>query len=790
MGSLIQQLITTLTTFPGNLAYHLILAFAITGALFVSLLHWQNSEFPQGRRMVIGLGILLAIRLLFFASSGLAWQGLVESFEFLPPLDRAVTTLSIIIIIMLWVFPEPSRASTTASGLLVVFTLVFLAFTLVSWQASLVAWTERGFENRLFFNQTNFLRSAWELIPGILLILALILIFIRQPNSWAIGAGMFGLMLLGHSLELFFPVFQNDYPGIVRLFLLISYPVLFTLPSRFPLRPGNLLASETVPLTVERRSYSTESETFRAFLALSTEENPSNICEAFTRTVSNLLLADVCFLVTLIDQEQELIFECGYDLIREQGFPGTSFDESVMPVLCAALRRGRTLKLPASSTSPDLLGLAHALGLESAGHLLAMPIPVETGEQIQGVVLLSPYSNRAWSFDDEVYLREAAEALGLMARQRHRQAFEQENLQATLHDLEIAREEAEAVRVENESLRGQLMALQEQQPTDPGAAESLAALLAAQEESQEIIQQLQAEIEALQVEASKIDPDELAIQPVAGILPYELEDLEPEALQEAEERASVSSPMLDESDLTEISSISQDLRQPMSSIVGYADLLLSESVGILGTLQVKFLERIKASVERMRAMTDDLIQITAVEGSPALIDTEPVDLSIVIDDAIAFTRAQLSEKNIALRVDLPDSLPELTADRDALQQILIHLLQNAGSVTPSEGEIALRARLEKNGTDSHVLLQVSDTGDGIPNDDLPRVFSRLYHAEKALIKGVSDTGVGLAIAKTLVEAHHGQIWVDSKEGDGSTFSVKLPLFQPTLDNNGLEGSPL
>lgn len=205
---------------------------------------------------------------------------------------------------------------------------------------------------------------------------------------------------------------------------------------------------------------------------------------------------------------------------------------------------------------------------------------------------------------------------------------------------------------------------------------------------------------------------------------------------------------------------------------------------------MKFLERIKASVERMQAMTDELIQITAIEGTNSLIETEPVDLSIVIDDAIAFTRAQLREKNIALRVDLPDHLPELSADRDALQQILIHLLQNAGSVTPTEGEIALRARLEQNGHNSHVLLQVSDTGEGIPDDDLPRVFSRLYHAEKALIQGVSDTGVGLAIAKTLVEAHNGQIWVDSEEGNGSTFSVKLPLFLNDGRGDRLEGTPL
>jgi signal transduction histidine kinase len=225
-----------------------------------------------------------------------------------------------------------------------------------------------------------------------------------------------------------------------------------------------------------------------------------------------------------------------------------------------------------------------------------------------------------------------------------------------------------------------------------------------------------------------------------------------------------------------IASIAQELRQPMSSIVGYTDLLLGESVGILGALQRKFLERVKASTERMGALVDDLIQVSSSGGEKVDLTPESVDLNTLIDEAVALTMGQLREKNILLRVDIPVPLPSITADKDAMQQIFIHLLQNAGSASRMEGEITIRAVLKKEeGEQDFILLQVTDSGAGISPEDMPRVFSRLYRADNALIQGVGDTGVGLSIVKTLVEAHGGRIWVDSEIGKGSTFSILLPV---------------
>jgi signal transduction histidine kinase len=228
-----------------------------------------------------------------------------------------------------------------------------------------------------------------------------------------------------------------------------------------------------------------------------------------------------------------------------------------------------------------------------------------------------------------------------------------------------------------------------------------------------------------------------------------------------------------------IASIAQDLRQPLSSISGYTDLLISESVGILGALQKKFLERVKASTERMNQLVNDLVHVTTIDSGNYLFTLQPLELMDVIDSAIETTSGQFREKEISLRVNINPHLPKLHTDKDALQQIVLHLLQNAGTASPTEGEVLLKAQLYEK-SDDVILLSVTDTGEGIPKEDLPRVFSRLYRADNPLIQGVGDTGVGLSIAKTLAEALGGRIWVESETDAGSTYSVLLPTTSPAV----------
>ncbi len=181
------------------------------------------------------------------------------------------------------------------------------------------------------------------------------------------------------------------------------------------------------------------------------------------------------------------------------------------------------------------------------------------------------------------------------------------------------------------------------------------------------------------------------------------------------------------------------------------------------------LEEIAFLHEELRAAPPVAGEQTAPKAQP-LPARQTVDLSAVIDDAIALLRPQFQEKRLALRVDLPQHLPELSTDRGALRQILYHLLLNADAATPAEGELTLRAVIDnQKDVGDFVLVQVSDSGGGIPDEDLPRVFSREYH-----VGTMAVTGVGLSIAETLTLALGGRIWVDSEPGVGSTFNVLLP----------------
>ena len=275
-----------------------------------------------------------------------------------------------------------------------------------------------------------------------------------------------------------------------------------------------------------------------------------------------------------------------------------------------------------------------------------------------------------------------------------------------------------------------------------------------------------------------------------------------ESLGQAESKLKKSVPVPTSSPLsaseTEVMlSIAQELRTPMSSIEGYIDLLLGESVGILGELQRRFLSRVKANADRLGALLEDFIRVTALDTGQLSLAPENVDMIDVIDDAITSTRTQFREKGITLKMDLPDSLPLVRADRDALQQIVIQLLSNAYLASPTDSAVALQARYERNyglpnrngrgETKADVIyLAVRDTGGGIPPEEQNRVFSRLYRADNPLIQGLGDTGVGLSIARALTEVHGGRIWLESTPGVGSTFKVVIPLDSTTIHAERIE----
>lgn len=776
MSELFNQILQALNSPLGSVVYHILLVSYIANSFQSAFNHWRLSEFPQARRTMLGLGLLLTAQLFLFAFSGLGWQGIINPTASLPPLDRAFTLMSILWVTWLWAFPEPSRPADAAAVLLSLLIAVAMALSLLTWAPQSKITT---------YNATvdDWLWQAASL--GFIVIGALILL-IRRPNGFANGLTFLALAFLGHISRFVFNETGN-YSGIIRLAYLAAFPILPTLAQRFTApvnlpshKPTSVKQDTPVP---ERRRYSTDPKTFHALLALAAESSAPKVSQAITRAIAQTMLADLCFLVYLTDNKNQLVIASGYDLIREENLEGGSLNKGAIPMLTNALQRGRPLRLPASGTSADIKGLGELLGLSNPGHILSVPIITPEKDSLGGVILLSPYSNRLWSAEDQAFLANIATSLvPIVQRSQRINKLEQQGEQ-NRQAVEAARNQVAELERRNDELSKQIEAMSLQSEKEAGRGENVAALMAVQEESQRTIQQLQQELESLRGTSrrseSQVEKELKATLQDVARLQNQLADTNIKIL-ELEKSGSARHKPSEQAEV--IASISQELRQPMSSIVGYTDLLLGESVGILGALQRKFVERIKASTERIRSLIDDMIQITTLETGLADLKPESVDLNLIIDNAMAYTSSQVREKNISMHLDLPKKVAPVNADREALQQILIHLLQNAGAATPIEGTIRLKVQTTTEQDQKYVMIQVSDSGGGIPAEDLPRVFTRLYRADNVLIQGVGDTGVGLSIAKTLTEAQRGRIWVESEPGVGSTFSVLLPIANNSVES--------
>ncbi|MBE0699742.1 MAG: HAMP domain-containing histidine kinase, partial [Anaerolineaceae bacterium] len=498
------------------------------------------------------------------------------------------------------------------------------------------------------------------------------------------------------------------------------------------------------------------------------------------------MLSDICFIIAENADYGQVIFQAGFDLIREEKIPGTSLEQSKLPSLTSALHRGKILTITENDVQPpDLLTINAALGLKESGSLLFIPI-FTSGNPHGGILFLSPYSNRQWNSDDQGFLASDLELITEILN-KAQQPPESSVRETTDRLPDPLRAELENLRQDNKVLLMELSEYRQNESKSPQPVPSLdlKALVALQQEAQEQISNLQTENDRLvgllsnggqnfapSDEVSRIEQELRSSLGDLALLQNELANANARILDL--ERNSKSGGAASE-DIEVITSTAQEIRQPLTSIGGYTELLLSESVGILGALQRKFLERIQASIERLSTILDDLVRVTIMSERPIELLPEPIEFGTIVDGAIADSSAQLREKDIALRVDLPEEMPRIVADRDAIQQIILHLLQNAGAATPQESTITLRSRIQKQYEEDFLLIQVTDNGGGIRAEDLPRVFARNYRADKALIQGLGDTGVGLSIAKTLVEAHGGRIWVDSIFGQSTTISILLPL---------------
>ena len=212
--------------------------------------------------------------------------------------------------------------------------------------------------------------------------------------------------------------------------------------------------------------------------------------------------------------------------------------------------------------------------------------------------------------------------------------------------------------------------------------------------------------------------------------------------------------------------IAHELRTPLSVIGGTVDAMLD------GVYEPNHdnLTSIKEETEVLTRLVAELRDLTLAESGHLKLQIEPTNMAELVQRRVSQADVIAREKNINLRMDITDGLPQIEADGRRIEQVVANLLDNALNHTPSGGTVTVAVSPDKDG----ILVSVADTGEGIPAEHLPYIFERFYRVDDARSRQTGGAGLGLAIAKRMVELHEGRIWVESEAGKGSKFSFTLP----------------
>ena len=762
-----------LTTPPGSLVYHLTLIISLS-ILYALTLSSSPRAGTLAARWRMTSAVILGLHLLTMIIAGLSWLVILNGQLLLPPLDRFVSFTSLLLISFTLISTPPTQQSSRIFA--VILSVAILAFLGTIY--FLV-----GQDSLLRFIRTP-ADAACGIASLILSAITLIILIVRRPAQWQIAFAGFILLTVGYTLHMTLGPADGSFAAFVRWSELAAYPVLIIAAVRTFITfmndsPPDTTQSTYLEVQFLPRVFTSVYDVFQA-------KEPSDLADAAVRSAAYSMKAEICLLLTPPETLEYLSVATGFDLIREQHLEGQAFNTTDLPVISNALRRQRSLILPAESPAPDLVTLRQGLNLTKTGPILFAPL-TSGGHVFGGLLLLSPFARQRWSKGDRAALVQLADVI---AERFGALTADDEPLPLSLlepftlsPDLEESRRIIQNLLINNTQLTDRLIAA-----TDL-AGQGLGEFLSSHQDAEGTIQLLEGEIDRMSTAmeepptASNLKQIELLSQQLQLTL-HELAEARSNLVLIKNGADPISSPSEGSPNISLIAALSVDLRQPMSAILGYAELLRDEATEALTTNERQFIDHIHINAERLAGLLNDLIHLSAIEARTLDLVPAPIDLLHCIKDAIRQVFPSARKKNIEIHIKLPQHLPKILADTDATFQVLIHLLNNAIGATPEGGSIKISTSLSASDRSGFLTLQIIDEGQGIPAGDLGRIFSVGYPPEEGPIQGIGGDGIGLSIARSLVEAMSGRIWVDSQPGSGTAFSILLPFStqNPAIEN--------
>jgi len=220
-----------------------------------------------------------------------------------------------------------------------------------------------------------------------------------------------------------------------------------------------------------------------------------------------------------------------------------------------------------------------------------------------------------------------------------------------------------------------------------------------------------------------------------------------------------------------VSTVSHDLRAPLTLMRGYATML--SMVGAMNEQQKEFISKILTSADQMGELIGNVLDLGRIEADVGL-DVETIPLDSILDAVLDTYRPQAVNKQITLDVEIDDEMEPVEVDATLIRQAIANLVDNALKYTPADGHVTIHAEQQE----EFQIVQITDNGMGIAPTDQARLFEKFYRARGRETLSIKGSGLGLAIVKSIVQQHGGRVAVESKLGEGSTFTIWFPIRQP------------
>lgn len=766
---------------PGNAVYYLVTLFALQVVFAISLGQWlRHRQNRAAWRTFCAAGMLISLRLLLLlfvwwsqasGSPTAVWQPIITSF------------ITLTAVLLVWaLIPPPAHLPRLTDGLLLLTLLILglLALTLtLNWQAqdSAIPYAQSG------------QATIWSVLAALSAALGFAASAANPSTRRSLHPWILLLLLLSNSLYTFQLLTNQGTAGVnwLRLSELIIFPLWAALAYRQALLP---LLDVPVPQAANPQTAQTLIEAATVLHSLEAEPRQQTAV-----TFIQSLLPAAFVGIGVIEPGRRYIHLISNLPQANADAPRTwHTDLTEWTPFRTILRKKEGLELiPSGPGTRHLYELYTQLNLGPLGALWVEPLLVNG--DVMGIMLLAKANGRTrWSNTEQLTATAAGRfiAQALHNSHQHNQAIRQTRVEnaaiasGTAVSGRIIALEEEVERLTDTLASSNARAIQAENRAAEATrrAFDLAQTVALLEGGRQHLttSQLEAEVQTLREALTNAEEtlalaaaDDNGISPewvLLAITRYS------GALEEAQDQIARLQAQLHNHppDATRemLVALMQELRTPITSISGFANLLLGETMGLLGSKQRDFVQRIQANGVRLGQSVDQILQLLNEQPAPESRETAVAHLPTLLETAVLEMAPLIQAQQLHLHLEIAENLPPLTISPADMHLILTNLLANACRASGPNGHVTITAQQHRMDTFAYLQLTITDSGLGLTPAELTRVFQVQMHTTTPLIAGLGDTAAGLPMVQNLIHHAGGRIWAASTPGHGSTFTLIFP----------------